>query len=73
MEWTTIDYEGMMIQARDFLNGVLVKVPMDEGWQIVGWPGYRVQEKRGDMEGPRLIPRKSKAQVFNLLAVEQKE
>ena len=66
MEWTTIDYGGTGIRATDFLNGVLVNVSHD----LVFVPGYYVQERLGDMDGPALRPRKTQPQVFNLLAVE---
>ena len=54
MNWHTIDYNGTMIMATDFLDGVLV----DYNTQIMFCPGYYVQEQLGDMDGPALRERK---------------
>jgi hypothetical protein len=62
MEWTTIDHNGTMLMAKDFLNGVLV----DINTQILFVPGYYVQEELGDMDGPALRPRKKRPQVFGI-------
>ena len=53
MEWATIDHDGTMIMATNFLNGVLI----DYNTQITFVPGYEVQDS-GDMDGPQLRPRK---------------
>ena len=66
MEWTTIDHDGMTIQAADFLDGVLIKIVCDGRWQLVSWPSYYVQEELGDMDGPALRPRKKRPQVFGV-------
>jgi hypothetical protein len=62
MEWTTIDYDGTAILATDFLDGVLI----DINTQILFVPGYYVQEKTGDMDGPALRPREKRPQVFGI-------
>ena len=60
MDWETINYGGTEIEAIDFLDGVLVNAPGPRGgpWAITSWPGWYVQEQRGDMDGPALRPRR---------------
>ena len=76
MNWQTIDYNGTKIRAVDFLSGVVVVMAHDpdcfEG-SMIFCPGYYVQERLGDMDGPALRPRKTKPQVFNLLAMEERD
>ena len=66
MNWTTIDYDGKKVGARDFLDGVLVRVLLGGEWQIVFVPGYYVQEQLGDMDGPALRQRKKTHPVYGV-------
>ena len=76
MEWTEIDYDGTKIWATDFLDGVLLRSqkPLDNSVVTgsVPWPGWYVQEQRGDMNGPALRPRKERQKVFGIEIVEAK-
>ncbi len=65
MEWTKIDYDGEMLDAVDFLNGVLVALEPPSIPVFV--PGYYVQEQRGDMDGPALWPRNDTSKEFELI------
>jgi hypothetical protein len=65
MEWTTINEGGMKILAMDFLNGVLVKI-YRTNHEPIFIPGYYVQEKTGDMDGPALRPREKRPQAFGI-------
>ena len=65
MEWTTIDYGGTEIQATDFLNGVFVD--LYPNGSIIFIPGYYVQEQLGDMDGPALRERKTRAEEYEII------
>ena len=72
MDWVEIDYAGELIRATNFLDGILVRIPGQEGSELVAWPGWYVQEQRGDMDGPALRKRKTKAKEFALVLREYK-
>lgn len=69
MEWVKIDYDGEMLDAVDFLDGILVALEPPSIPVFVS--GYYVQEQRGDMDGPALWPRDERAKKFKLQLVEE--
>jgi hypothetical protein len=74
MEWTTIKYEGEKIQAMDFLDGIRVRFfphlhPQDDPSIFV--PGWRVEQQRGDADGPRLIRRKVTLPTYHIALVPE--
>ncbi len=63
MEWTEIDYMGTIIEAADFLDGVLV----DYRGQITGWQGWYVCQPTGDMNGPALRRRRMTHEEYEVV------
>ena len=72
MDWVTINYAGVEIQATNFLDGVLIKMFRPGGFDGTFCPGWYVQERRGDMNGPALWPREERRKVFGIEIVEAK-
>ena len=72
MEWVTINYAGVEIQATNFLDGVLIKMFRPGGFDGTFCPGWYVQERRGDMDGPALRPRPEHPRELEIRLVEAK-
>ena len=70
MEWITINYAGVEIQATNFLDGVLVVIPSSAGTHPVYCPDWYVQEQRGDMDGPAFHKFKEPKKIFGIQIVE---
>ena len=69
MEWTEIDLDGVKMEAKDCLDGVLVRDLVCLGMAFC--PGWQVLD-RGDMDGPGLRRRKEHQKEFAIRLVEAK-
>jgi hypothetical protein len=64
MEWTEIDYMGDDVEARDFLDGILVRDSLLNSSIFV--PGWRIEQQRGDMDGPNFRKLEKRFPVYAL-------
>jgi hypothetical protein len=69
MEWTEIDYNGTPMWAMDFCSGVLIRLSPNIK-DSVYIPGWRVQHRVFEMDGPILRPMDKREQAFKIVAVE---
>ena len=67
--WTEITVSEIPVEATDFLDGVLVREPGRFG--LAFCPGWRIQQRRGDMDGPALHPREKPPMTFGIQIVEK--
>ena len=73
MEWETVIYAGVEVQAMNFLDGVIVCIDNEQtqaGGDVFAYPGWYVQKQRGDMDGPALWRREEKAKELAIRMVE---
>ena len=73
MVWVTIDYNGIEMEAANFLDGMLVRDPLRTSTSGFAYcPGWYIQKPTGDMDGPAFRKRKTKEPAFavRLVAAE---